>query len=1015
MNAELLYTSAPQGLKQGSRGFCTVVSTVGMPLNLATKLESLSGYRHLFPSGTPAAEKNPVNYSHLRFSVGGRPVSVLSRIADYGLDYSQRTNKIAHHVVVDSPMPVCGPAALLRDSGVMRDGWDGVCANVPAPPILPAIDSPANPCVTWKRLTGDAGWGGVVASAWLASSPRPVFVIFSENQSPELLDLMVEALALLPAHKRWQATFSTYVTTLAPDVECRVRCVVAGSEEARMASARGSVIDLTNLMGMAPQSDAVVAAREGFTIGQPPEVVGSQGVGGAINAVEVPVISMQLPTASDRASIDGELVHPIAEAGTSELELDPANPFGQVASNQPPELRSGKRRGVPRIPAGGGKKRSNRAWKIVASIAALFFLASVVGTGYLISQNPAWMPWEGLQGEMRVADAGAVRKDGTVGEGGAEQNGLPLGDPGNAAGKNDKGSGQQEGGDSGPTQGVSTSANSDAPNQDCPNRNEGDDGNGEMPPSPPKAKIDASKLAITLVLDGFPELSTPVAVKGMKMKAEVKNMPGELVDASEQEFNEFLKICKWNWEAKVGEEWKSVDEMKEQTSTVPDALDGTELRLTITEGAAKSESGPVAIINKATSADFKVTIKATLFDDIECVMVVPGATKLTSEITVDPTRPPAAKEYLEAIANAAKETAKWESGTGMPVNVNEHMLLVDQGIEKIKASYTIGSQQESLKSEPIAVLQAIKGKVIVNGDGVNIELGQIEIGDEIAVKYGGFPLGEKLMLENLIAVGSSDQVANDLKVKVEDIDKCIKDVKDIKKFNSLTANLEKHFSKYGPAQNPQDVVIINDLVGCLKEFLPPRELNKIFKEGMKKHDSFTKVMSRITTAMSGRVLSDIYDGPVTAFPVTLGQIETAISSRYQLIGNDPQKDEKEKNAREETMLARSLIRMDHLRLRKNVANEIEVLRRFVAKFESLDLEALKKREFTIAKPINGIYLSPKKGSGKTGSQLFFPVVLTFEFQRLEGSSPPSSPEKTEKLPEASGLPSTGTAVTSGLK
>lgn len=1015
MNAELLYTSAPQGLKQGSRGFCTVVSTVGMPLNLATKLESLSGYRHLFPSGTPAAEKNPVNYSHLRFSVGGRPISVLSRIADYGLDYSQRTNKIAHHVVVDSPMPVCGPAALLRDSGVMRDGWDGVCANVPAPPIFPAIDSPANPCVTWKRLTGDAGWGGVVASAWLASSPRPVFVIFSENQSLELLDLMVEALALLPAHKRWQATFSTYVTTLAPDVECRVRCVVAGSEEARMASARGSVIDLTNLMGMAPQSDAVVAAREGFTIGQPPGVVGSQGVGGAINAVEVPVIPMQLPTAPDRAGVDGELVHPVVEASTSELELDPANPFGQVASNQPPELRSGKRRGVPRIPAGGGKKRSNRAWKIVASIAALFFLASVVGAGYLISQNPAWMPWEGLQGEMRVADAGAVRKDGTDGEGGNVQNGLPMGDHENPAEKNDKGSGQQEGGASGPTQGVNTSVNSNAPGRGR-NGPEGDNENEEMlPPIPTKPKIDASKLAITLVLDGFPDFSTPVAVKGMKMKAEVKKMPDELMELSEQEFNEFLKICKWNWEAKVGEEWKSVDQMKEQISTVPDALDGTELRLTITEDAAKSESKPVAIINKATSADFKVTIKATLFDDIECVMVVPGATKLTSEITVDPTRPPAAIEYLDAIANAAKKTEKWKSENGMPVNVNEHVLLVDQGVEKIKVSYTIDSQPTSCESEPIPVLQAIKGKVIVNGDGVNIELGQIEIGDEIAVKYGGFPLGEKLMLENLIAVGSSDQVANDLKVKVEDIDKCIKDVKDIKKFNSLTANLEKHFSKYGPAQNPQDVVIINDLVGCLKEFLPTRELNKIFKEGMKKHDSFTKVMSRITTAMSGRVLSDIYDGPVTAFPVTLGQIETAISSRYQLIGNDPQKDEKEKNAREETMLARSLIRMDHLRLRKNVANEIEVLRRFVAKFESLDLEALKKREFTIAKPINGIYLSPKKGSGKTGSQLFFPIVLTFEFQRLEGSSPPSSPEKTEKLPEASGLPSTGTAVTSGIK
>jgi hypothetical protein len=131
MNAELLYTSAPQGLKQGSRGFCTVLSTVGMPLNLATKLESLSGYRHLYPSGTPDASKNPVGFSHLRFMVGGRHVSVLSRISDYGLDYSQRTNKLAHHIIVDAPLPACGPAALLAEPGVMRDHWDGQCVNLP--------------------------------------------------------------------------------------------------------------------------------------------------------------------------------------------------------------------------------------------------------------------------------------------------------------------------------------------------------------------------------------------------------------------------------------------------------------------------------------------------------------------------------------------------------------------------------------------------------------------------------------------------------------------------------------------------------------------------------------------------------------------------------------------------------------------------------------------------------------------------------------------------------------------
>ncbi|MFN8709125.1 MAG: hypothetical protein ACK50J_20770, partial [Planctomyces sp.] len=45
MVEEIIYTSSEKGLKQGSRGFCTVVSTSGMGLNLAERLESMSGYR----------------------------------------------------------------------------------------------------------------------------------------------------------------------------------------------------------------------------------------------------------------------------------------------------------------------------------------------------------------------------------------------------------------------------------------------------------------------------------------------------------------------------------------------------------------------------------------------------------------------------------------------------------------------------------------------------------------------------------------------------------------------------------------------------------------------------------------------------------------------------------------------------------------------------------------------------------------------------------------------------------
>ncbi len=267
MTIELLYTSAAQGLKQGSRGFCTVVCTAGLPINLAQRLEALSGYRHLYQPGDVKADENPVCHSHIRLVVGGKTLSIVSRVAAYGVDYSQRTNKIAHHVVFDGSVPPCGPAAVLAQSTVMRATWDGECRTLASGPVVPPMSLQPAPCQHWQRMAGDAGWAGVVANAWLQPTGKPVWIIFSESQSKSLLMMMQEATALLPESRRWQATFSTYCTNLPPDVECRVRCVVAGSDEARMSIARGVVLDLTRPLGMAPESEAAEAARNGFVIG----------------------------------------------------------------------------------------------------------------------------------------------------------------------------------------------------------------------------------------------------------------------------------------------------------------------------------------------------------------------------------------------------------------------------------------------------------------------------------------------------------------------------------------------------------------------------------------------------------------------------------------------------------------------------------------------------------------------------------------------------------------------------
>ncbi len=269
MSQELIYTSAPTGLKPGTRGFCTVCSTQGMLPNLAERLESLSGYRHVFAPRDPQASLNPVVWSHLRIVVGGRSCHVLSRIAAAGLDYTQRSNQLAHHVVLDpSELVPAGPAALMLQSGFMETDWNGQPHIVPVGRRPPPLAVSPSACRAWQESTGDAGWGGVLAEAIQVDGKRPRTIIFRPGM--ELLPLIAESLALLPAERRWQVTFSTYYTKLPPGVDCQLRGIVDGTPEA--AAARRTpdgIIDLCRPLGSAPAGPLVEAARTGVMPARP--------------------------------------------------------------------------------------------------------------------------------------------------------------------------------------------------------------------------------------------------------------------------------------------------------------------------------------------------------------------------------------------------------------------------------------------------------------------------------------------------------------------------------------------------------------------------------------------------------------------------------------------------------------------------------------------------------------------------------------------------------------------------
>jgi hypothetical protein len=237
-----------------------------MASNLAEKLESLSGYRHVYSPQDPNVRLNPVVLSHLRITVGGRRYHVLSRICAAGVDYTERSNKLAHHVAIDvHELPAAGPAWLLApEREFMRLIWDGEPRVLAAPRRVPKGDLSADICQAWRRVTGDAGWGGWLAETAASGSGKQVFLIFRPGM--DLLPLLAESFALLPLEMRWDVTFSTYHTKLPAGVDCQWRCIVEGSPEAvavqRMP--HNVVLDLCGPVGMAPASPYVEMARSGI-------------------------------------------------------------------------------------------------------------------------------------------------------------------------------------------------------------------------------------------------------------------------------------------------------------------------------------------------------------------------------------------------------------------------------------------------------------------------------------------------------------------------------------------------------------------------------------------------------------------------------------------------------------------------------------------------------------------------------------------------------------------------------
>jgi hypothetical protein len=228
MPQQLIYTSAPRGVIAGRSGHCTVARSAAMRDALMLQLEKLSYYQHLSLSG---GQERPI-YCCRILDLRGSRYHVLTRIQDAGLDFTGRTNFIAHHLVF-APEEIRQYAA----PPIILGAWTGwVNAWNKDPELfenedwssLANLARAAMPAATWQQLTDDGanGFGLLDTRAGIAFrvddlADEQVLALFAE--SLELLELRD------PRHDfratAWQYTFTTSMQEQDNPADFRWRCL----------------------------------------------------------------------------------------------------------------------------------------------------------------------------------------------------------------------------------------------------------------------------------------------------------------------------------------------------------------------------------------------------------------------------------------------------------------------------------------------------------------------------------------------------------------------------------------------------------------------------------------------------------------------------------------------------------------------------------------------------------------------------------------------------------------------
>jgi hypothetical protein len=236
MPQQLIYTSAPRGIVAGRSGYCTVARSALMREALMLQLEKFCYYQHLSLAG---GRERPI-FAYRIVDIRGTRFHVLSRIQDAGLDFTGRTNFIAHHLVFTPEEIRQFPAP-----PVILGHWPGWLASWTKEPqllgnetwtdLVALNDQAVIPAQTWRQVTGDAANGYGLLEARAGASFR-----VDDQTDITVLDLFAESLALLEVRDArrdyrigsWSYTLTTSMQEQDNPADFRWRCLHADNPAA---------------------------------------------------------------------------------------------------------------------------------------------------------------------------------------------------------------------------------------------------------------------------------------------------------------------------------------------------------------------------------------------------------------------------------------------------------------------------------------------------------------------------------------------------------------------------------------------------------------------------------------------------------------------------------------------------------------------------------------------------------------------------------------------------------------